>query len=245
MSGADSAPMSIADRIAALQNKGNEDAPPPLTKPKTNKNALAGRIAALQKNADSTTDGGDEGVSKIEKPKVGKLKPPAGAIPFGSGPPPSLLKKQKEREERMEKLQQEAKSAEKEQEAVRPKVGKLKLPAGAVPFGVGPPPSLLKKQKEREERMEKLQQEAKAAGDEHEAEKPKVGKLKLPAGAVPFGVGPPPSLLKKQKEREERMEKLQQEAEGIGVGESADVNVEDALLSRPTIKGKRRPRTRV
>ena len=113
MSDPDSAPkMSIAERIAALQNQGNKNAPPPLAKPKTNKNnAMAARIAALQKNAESTT-GANDGVSKAEKPKVGKLKPPAGAVPimmpFGSGPPLSLLKKQKEREERMEKLQQEA-----------------------------------------------------------------------------------------------------------------------------------------
>lgn len=144
------------------------------------------------------------------------------------------------------------------------KVGKLKKPPpGAVPimpFGAGPPPSVIKKQKEREERMAKLQQEAKSADNDvrgnTEEEKPKVGKLKPPAGAVPimpFGAGPPPSLLKKQKEREEQMKKLQEEANsteedgenGAGAASSKDVNVEDALLSRPTVKGKRRPRTRV
>jgi len=201
MSDYDSAPkMSIAERIAALQKPGNDIAPPPLAKPKAKKsNALADRIAALQKSAESTS-ASDEGGSKEVKPKVGKLKLPSGAVPIMS-------------------------------------------------FGAGPPPSLMKKQKEREERMAKLQQEAKSTGDEEEAnpgaDKPKVGKLKLPAGAIPimsFGAGPPPSLLKKQKEREERMQKLQQEA--ASSSESADMNAEDALLSRPTMKGKRRPRTR-
>ena len=108
--------------------------------------------------------------------------------------------------------------------------------------------------------MAKLQQEAKSAdndvGGNTEEEKPKVGKLKPPAGAVPimpFGAGPPPSLLKKQREREEQMKKLQEEANSTeedgeneaGAASSKDVNVEDALLSRPTVKGKRRPRTRV
>ena len=143
------------------------------------------------------------------------------------------------------------------------KVGKLKPPpAGAIPimsFGGGPPPSLLKKQKEREERMERMKQEAALESNEDgeceevESENPKeIGKLKMPEGAVPimFGAGPPPSLLKKQKEREERMEKMRQEAAAhettdvsAGVG-GADENADDALLSRPTIQGKRRPRTR-
>mmetsp|Transcript_11147 Transcript_11147/g.24134 ORF Transcript_11147/g.24134 Transcript_11147/m.24134 type:complete len:197 (+) Transcript_11147:57-647(+) len=195
MSDANPAPgRTIAERIAALQNRGNDAAPLPPTKPKTNKNALSGRIAALQNNVDTVTAGASEEGSKLEKPKVGKLKPPpAGAVPI-------------------------------------------------VPFGSGPPPSLLKKQKERSQRMEKLQQEAMSAGD-GPGEKPNVGKLKPPAGAVPivpFGLGPPPSLLKKQKEREERMSQLQQEA----VAQTADEDAEDALLSRPTIKSKRRPRTR-
>lgn len=207
MSGDGSAPMSIAERIAALQNKGNgaPTKPAVVTKSKVNNSALAGRIAALKKNVESTNGtSASEGAPKAEKPKVGKLKPPAGAVPI-------------------------------------------------MPFGSGPPPSLLKKQKEREGRMEKLQQEANTSGgDEPRAEKPKVGKLKPPTGAVPimpFGAGPPPSLLKKQREREERMEKMKQEADSaeddVGASQKADENVEDALLSRPTIKGgKRRPRTR-
>jgi hypothetical protein len=198
---------SIAERIAALNQ--NDDTPlPTLTKPvKSTGSALSARIAALQKNAESSNEP-TEAAPKAEK-KVGKLKPPAGAVPI-------------------------------------------------MPFGAGPPPSVIKKQKEREERMAKLQQEAKSAdvGGNTEEEKPKVGKLKPPAGAVPimpFGAGPPPSLLKKQREREEEMKKLQEEANsteedgenGAGAAASKDVNVEDALLSRPTVKGKRRPRTRV
>eukprot|EP00571_Detonula_confervacea_P012626 CAMPEP_0172311486 /NCGR_PEP_ID=MMETSP1058-20130122/14870_1 /TAXON_ID=83371 /ORGANISM="Detonula confervacea, Strain CCMP 353" /LENGTH=205 /DNA_ID=CAMNT_0013024673 /DNA_START=147 /DNA_END=765 /DNA_ORIENTATION=+ len=204
MSDAESAPKSIAERKQLFKKKGNDNAPPP-SAVVSNKNALAGRIAALQKNAKSTT-GASGGVSKGEKPKVGKLKPPAGAVPM-------------------------------------------------IPFGSGPHPSLLKKKKEREERMGRLQQEAKSSGgDELGGEKPGVGKLKLPSGAVPimpFGSGPPPSLLKKQKEREDRMAKLQQEVklseDEVGASHIADENleVEDALLSRPIIKGgKRRPRTR-
>ena len=57
-------------------------------------------------------------------------------------------------------------------------------------------------------------------------------------------------IRKKQKEREERVEKMRQEAAAhettdvsAGVG-GADENADDALLSRPTIQGKRRPRTR-
>ncbi|KAL7525302.1 hypothetical protein ACHAWF_001300 [Thalassiosira exigua] len=195
--------MSIAERIAALQNQGT-DAPQPLTKPKANKsNALADRIAALQKNVESTSSGPSRGGSKADPPKVGKLKPPIGAVPITS-------------------------------------------------FGARPPPSLLKKQKEREERMAKLKEEARSSttGEGPETENPKVGKLKLSAGAVPivpFGAGPPPSLLKKQKEREERMEKLQEEAKskhGVGAPKSTVVDAEDALLSRPTINRKRRPRAR-
>ena len=218
--------MSIAERIAALQKQGNDDAPlPPLTKPKANKNnALAGRIAALQKTAETTNTDNEEGASKVDKPKVGKLKVPAGAVPmFGVGPPPSLLKKQKEREERMAKLQQEAQAEDNSNGG--------------------------DEQEEKEAQVE-------------ESNKPKVGKLKPPPeGAVPimpFGAGPPPSLLKKQKERQERMAKLQQEAADEGEAQSSpadgeaegssskkeDVDVEDALLSRPTMKGKRRPRTR-
>lgn len=202
--------ISIAERIAALNKKAEEgDAPPPpaISKPKANKNLLADKIAAL-----SIANGGDnnDDITKSDsKSKVGKLKPPpAGAIPIMS-------------------------------------------------FGGGPPPSLLKKQKERDERMEKMKQEAALESNEDgecvESENPKeIGKLKMPEGAVPimFGAGPPPSLLKKQKEREERMEKMRQEAAAhettdvsAGVG-GADENADDALLSRPTIQGKRRPRTR-
>jgi hypothetical protein len=90
-----------------------------------------------------------------------------------------------------------------------------------------------------------------------------VVKSKLPAGAVPtmmmpFGSGLPPSLLRKQREREERMEGLKREArpasdegENDGVddggdpGPTSDVNFDEALLSRPVVKGgkKRRPKT--
>jgi hypothetical protein len=176
--------MSIAERIAALNNKCDRAAPllPPQpsssatsTKPKAKADALASRIAALQQNAKSSTS--TSHIDIPEKPKVGKLKPQDGApmITFGSGPPPSLLKKQKEREERMEKLQMEAKSMDAElgggdattSAASKPKVGKLNMPAGAVPimaFGAGPPPPLLlKKQREREELMEKLREEARLA----------------------------------------------------------------------------------
>ena len=175
MSGNESEPivLSIAERIAALNNRYDSDraAPPPppssstaSTKPITKSDVVASRVAALSQNSKTST------IDVIEKPKVGKLKPQDGApmIPFGSGPPPSLLKKQKEREERMEKLQQEAKSMDTElgnaAAGTNPKVGKLNLPAGAVPimaFGAGPPPPLLlKKQREREELMEKLREEA-------------------------------------------------------------------------------------
>ncbi len=207
--GSDAPTMSIAERIAALNKKVDDgDGAPPVpvvTKPKST-NALADRIAALQKSSDEPTTGADnEGESKSDKPKVGKLKkPPAGAIP--------------------------------------------------IMFGAGPPPSLMKKQKEREERMERLQQEAQETSEDVDGgeEKPKVGKLKLPTGAtpiMPFGAGPPPSLLKKQREREERMEKMKQEAQSTEDGEGGEsddkqTTNEDALLERPTIKGKRRPRTR-
>jgi hypothetical protein len=186
MSTDDSEPtvMSIAERIAALNNKCDRAAPLPpppppsasatSTKPKAKSDALASRIAALQQNVNSSTS--TSHIDIPEKPKVGKLKPQDGApmIPFGSGPPPSLLKKQKERVERMEKLQMEAKSMDAEllgdastSAAAKPKVGKLNMPAGAVPimaFGAGPPPPLLlKKQREREELMEKLREEARLA----------------------------------------------------------------------------------
>ena len=174
MSGDDFEPvvMSIAERIAALNNQFDRAPLPPTdvpTKPRANKDALAGRIAALQQNVSATPS---STVDEPEKPKVGKLKPQDGApmMPFGTGPPPSLIKKQKEREERMEKLQQEAKSTGDDAGPTKAKVGKLNMPAGAVPimaFGTGPPPALLlKKQREREELMEKLKEEARVTDGE-------------------------------------------------------------------------------
>jgi hypothetical protein len=237
-----SAPMSVAQRIAAL-NIQTESAPPQPAaaasiKPKPNANALAARIAALQRNVPpatpSTSDGranndhnageggGGGGGShhKTEKPKVGRLKPPpAGTVPilvpFGSGPPPpSLLRKQREREERMERLQREAKStdevegpaAEAEAEATRPEIIRSKLPAGVVPtmlpFGPGLPPILLKKQREREERMEEMKREARPMDNGE--------------GGVDDGASP-----------------------------TTDENFDEALLLRPIVKGgKRRSKTR-
>lgn len=169
--------LSIAERIAALNNRCERTVPPPPSVPPSSAPApksdvLASRIAALQQSSKTST------IEVSEKPKVGKLKPQDGApiVPFGSGPPPSLIKKQKEREERMERLQQEAKSMDAElgdssagEEGTKSEVGKLKLPAGAVPimaFGAGPPPPLLlKKQREREELMEKMREEARASDE--------------------------------------------------------------------------------
>ena len=88
-----------------------------------------------------------------------------------------------------------------------------------------------------------------------------VGKIKRPVGAVPMITpGLPPIMLKKQREREERMEEMKREAklaEEQVVGEkvplsemevedtspTTDKSIDDALLSRPTVTGgKRRPR---
>ena len=178
-------------------------------------------------NADAKTEddagevaGGDGGAHlNTEKPKVGRLKPPPTGMahilmPFGSGPPPpTLLRKQREREERMERLQQEAKSTEEESEepaseaeGTMPVVVKSKLPAGAVPtllpFRAGLPPILLKKQREKEERMEGMKREARLM-DNNE-------------GGVVDAASPTP-----------------------------DENFDAVLLSRPIVKGgKRRPKTR-
>ena len=196
--------MSISERIAALNKQANNnESLPALTKPIKNSNALSNKIAALQMNSeDDNINDEDTNTTKSNKPKVGKLKkPPPGAVPiiFGAGPPSLLSKKQKERETRMEKLKQEA---------------------------------------------------ANEDADGTESEKKAVGKLiKPPAGAVPimmFGAGPPPSLLKKQKEREERIEQTNDNDVAATSTSNSDGNVnDDALLSRPTsLKGKRRPRSR-
>lgn len=232
----ESAPMSIAQRIAALNIQAESAPAQPAAaaiKPRANTNALAGRIAALQRNAASATnadakneddagegrEGGGGAHPKAEKPKVGRLKPPPAGMapilmPFGSGPPPStLLRKQREREERMERLQREAKSTEEESEE----------PAS-----------------------------------EAEGTMPAVVNSKLPAGVVPamlpFRAGLPPILLKKQREREERMEGMKREARPIDDNEgdvvdaaspTPDENFDAVLLSRPIVKGgKRRPKTR-
>ena len=195
--------------------------------------SVADRIAALQKQGNGNAP---PPLSTVTKPKAGKNNALA---------------------DRIAALQKNAESTtngaggDEVPKAEKPKVGKLKPPpAGAVPiipFGSGPPPSLLKKQKEREEKMEKLKQEASTTdepGDDTTTKE--VGKVKPPPGAIPimpFGAGIPPSMLKKQKEREEKMASLKKEAEeSQTTEESVD---DDALISRPTIKGgKRRPRTR-
>jgi hypothetical protein len=228
----ESAPMSIAQRIAALNIQAESSPAQPAAaaiKPRAKTNALTGRIAALQRNAASATnadaknedDAGDGGGGgggahpKTEKPKVGRLKPPpAGMAPFGSGPPPStLLRKQRERKERMERLQREAKSTEEESEepaseaeGTMPAVVNSKLPVGVVPamlpFRAGLPPILLKKQREREERMEGMKREVRPMDDNE--------------GGVVDAASPTP-----------------------------DENFDAVLLSRPIVKGgKRRPKTR-
>ena len=88
------APKTVSERIAALQNQGESDAPS-CDKPMSRKNnSVAGLIAALQKSVESsaTANGSAE---------VGKLKAPPGIVPvmvFGSGLPQSLMQKKKERE---------------------------------------------------------------------------------------------------------------------------------------------------
>jgi hypothetical protein len=233
----ESAPMSIAQRIAALNIHAESTPAQPAAaiKSRANSNALAGRIMALQMNAASATNsdarrneddagegggGGGGAHHKTVKPKVGRLKPPPAGmatilVPFGSGvPPPTLLRKQREREERMERLQREAQSTE--EESVEPAsesegkisaVVKSKHPAGAVPtmlpFRVGLPPILLMKQKEREERMEEMEREARPMDDDE--------------GGVVDAASPTP-----------------------------DENLDEVLLSRPIVKGgRRRPKSRV
>ena len=143
-------PMSIKDRIAALQKgKGGEETTipigPPPQKPKRS-NALAGRIAALQQQTgDKTTNESGDDNNDVTN-KVGKLKLPPGGVPIimpGAGPPPSLLKKQKEREERKQKMVEEAQkddsqssendaTIKEESSSSSATVGKLKLPPGAI-----------------------------------------------------------------------------------------------------------------
>jgi len=160
--------MSIADRIAALNNKQDEQLPS-LTKPKANKNAIADKIAALKVSATTANGNDDEKEEGSDKPKVGKLKPPPpGSIPimFGAGPPTLLTKKQKEREERMNKLKQEAQADDNgvnssdntnDNTNDKPK----KTPIGAVQVMPGSlSPELLKKQQELIAARLKAQQEA-------------------------------------------------------------------------------------
>ena len=145
--------MSIADRIAALNNKQDEQLPS-LTKPRANKNAIADKIAALKVSATTANGNDDEKEEGSDKPKVGKLKPPPpGAVPimFGAGPPTLLTKKQKEREQRMNKLKQEAQADDNGvnssdvETADKPK----KAPSGAVQVMPGSlSPELMKKQQE-------------------------------------------------------------------------------------------------
>ena len=147
---------SISERIAALQKNTESSAPPPLDATrKANKNsAIADRIASLEKTADDSND-----TNSNDRPKPGRLKIPAGAIQIPMGVPPSMRQKQKEREERNKALREKAQEDESkaanndEGGERRKKVGKLKLPPGAVPIlpvGCGPPPNLLKKQTDRE-----------------------------------------------------------------------------------------------
>ena len=252
----DAAPttMSIAQRIAALniqtESSSASSQPPPFSKQKSN--ALASRIAAMEQrnvvssstsddvnNNDEDKSGGDGGQDggiikqyKTEKPKVGKLKPlPAGTIipVIGFGPPPPS-QKQREREERMELMKREAK----------------------------------KSSTEVEETMDGdyvvLPTAAEISDNTHDdtTKQDIVGKIKLPAGAVPMMLpitpGLPPIMLKKQREREERMEEMQREAklaeeteaDDATTSPATDENIDDdALLSRPTVTGgKRRPKTR-
>ena len=146
--------MSIADRIAALNNKQDEQLPS-LTKPKANKNnAIADKIAALKVSATTANGNDDKKEEGSDKPKVGKLKPPPpGAVPimFGAGPPTLLTKKQKEREERMNKLKQEAQADDNNgvNGSVNTNDKPKKAPIGAVQVMPGSlSPELMKKQQE-------------------------------------------------------------------------------------------------
>jgi len=150
---------SISERIAALQKKTETNgALPPLdvTRKSHKNSAIAERIASLEKTAghDSSKD-----TNSNDTPKPGRLAIPVGGaipIPIMGGPPPSLIRKQKEREERNRALREQAQEDESKAAASNEggetrKVGKLKLPHGAVPIlpmGCGPPPALLKKQKD-------------------------------------------------------------------------------------------------
>jgi len=161
MSGVDSsAPISIKDRIAALQKGNTTPIPigPPPTKPNKS-NALAGRIAALQSAAEKESSEISEShipnksdINAVSSSsKVGKLKLPPGGVPIimpGAGLPPSLLKKQKEREERKQKMIEDAQKEDAvsaENASTKSSVGKLKLPPGAIKLIVPgcPPPAML------------------------------------------------------------------------------------------------------
>ena len=251
----DAAPttMSIAQRIAALniqtESSSASSQPPPFSKQKSN--ALASRIAAMEQrnvvssstsddvnNNDEDKSGGDGGQDggiikqyKTEKPKVGKLKPlPAGTIipVIGFGPPPPS-QKQREREERMELMKREAKESTEGEETMDGDY--VVLPTAA---------------------------EISDNTHDDTTKQDIVGKIKLPAGAVPMMLpitpGLPPIMLTKQREREERMEEMQREAklaeeteaDDATTSPATDENIDDdALLSRPTVTGgKRRPKTR-
>lgn len=231
--------MSIAQRIAALNIQTESSAslsqPPPFSKPN--------RISAMEQrnvvssstydDEDKSLPGGDGGQDggiikqyKTEIPMVGKLKPmPAGmtipVIRFGP-PPPS--QKQREREERMELMKREAKKSTEVEETMD---GDYVVLPTAV-----------------------------SSDNTHDntTEQHIVGKLKLPVGPMmlPIIPGLPPIMLKKQREREERMEEMKREAKLSQEMEAEDAtspttgeNNDDALLSRPTVQGgKRRPKTR-
>ena len=131
MENAEPAPMTVAERIAALQNKGKSNQPP-TKQVKPHKNEITGSIAALQKTVEpaffssqekyasaasnSTEEGGNvnaEDSSGASNGKVGKIKKmPPGAIPvmipFGAGVPPSLMKKRLEREKQNQILRDES-----------------------------------------------------------------------------------------------------------------------------------------
>jgi hypothetical protein len=251
MSDSESAPVSVAQRIAALNIQTVSAPPQPAAasiKPNANENASTSRIATLRRNVPSATPWkSDEEANndrwRMKSDEEANNDRSAGEGGGGGG---THYKTEK------------------------PKVGRLKPPpAGTapilVPFGSGPPPPLLlRKQREREERMESLQREAtstnegEGSAEEVKATRSEIIRSKLPAGAVPtmlpFGPGLPPILLKKQREREERMEEMKREARMIhddegGVNDATsptmDENFDVALLLRPIVKGgQRRPKTR-
>jgi hypothetical protein len=194
--------------------------------------SIKDRIAALQKGK-----GGEE-----------------TTIPIG--PPPQKPKRSNALAGRIAALQQQpgdkTTNESGDDNNVKNKVGKLKLPPGGVPIimgGGGPPPSLLKKQKEREERKQKMVEEAQkddsqssendaTTKEESSSSCDTVGKLKLPPGAIKVIVPgcPPPAMLKKT---DVDKNVTAEDASSETIAATSD----EALLSRPTMP-KRKPRSR-